>query len=131
MTMTKSEFLEVLLPELKRLKDEEHVIDLLANGYADLADNVVYDNKINYTYIDLYLLSGDEKIGVQDIPKNYLEVFIIYLWGSGHKEDKIISCQEEFKEVLEKAGSVGKKICEKLKKHKLTEFESLSKLMAP
>lgn len=128
--MTKSEFLEGLLQELKRLKDEEHVIDLLANGYADLADNAVYDSKINYTYIDLYLLSGDEKIGVQDIPNNYMEVFFIYLWGSGHKEDKIISGKKEFEEVLEKAGPVGKKISEKLNKHKLTEFESLSKLMA-
>ena len=144
--MTKKEFLDVLIPELKRLEKVEHLRDLARNGRYDEAQDVL--ESVDYSSLDQYYKTVSEEflksfdnavseeedqwLEVTDIPQEYLVTFTLYLCGSKlyHEED-VMRNWEELQDVVAKQGEDGVVIAEKMYYYYLTDFDTIAELMEP
>ena len=70
MSMNKKEFLAVLIDELKRLEEEEHISEFAEKGNYDKVDEIV--EKVDYDFMQEYMLAEEfEQIGSSEIPDKY------------------------------------------------------------
>lgn len=131
--MTKSEYLNVLIPELKRLHEVEHLRDLVRNGRYDEAQTVI-DN-IEYSSLDEYCYDyrdGEHfcRLAVSDIPKKYLVTFTLYLSGSeDYNELDIMECCKELQEAVAEQGEDGAIIARAMDNYVLNNFRTIAELM--
>lgn len=131
--MTKNEFLEVLIPELKRLEEEEHLRDLARNGRYE-AQTVV--EEVDYSSLGKYYeaASVDEEqlLEVAEIPEKYLVTFTLYLCGSHcYNEQDVMRDWGELQEAVAKQGEDGAIIAEKMNDYYLNDFSTIAELLEP
>ena len=131
--MTKSEYLEVLIPQLERLYKEEHVIELAVKGYYDEVKTIF--EECDYSSLCEYMKQKNaahrDPLKVSDIPREYLEVHLLYLLYSGWNEDTIMECKNDYQEALDELGIVGKAGAEKMDYCCLSGVFGIEDLMAP
>ncbi len=131
--MTKNEFLEVLIPELKRLEEEEHLRDLTRNGRYGEARAVI--GGIDYSALNQYCddFENDNEecsLEVSDIPEEYLVIFTLYLHGSpNYDEVDVMNEREELQAAVAKQGEDGAIIAEKMNDNYLNHFNTIADLM--
>ena len=110
--MEKAKFIKKLVEELKRLEEVEHVSDFANAGLYEEVDAII--SEINYYILEDYMERDDdeyfEKLRADDIPKQYVLTFTIYLFGSGYKETDILIDWDKFSAYLYASGRVGKVI---------------------
>ena len=131
--MTKKEFLDVLIPELRRLEEVEHLRDLARNGRYDEAQEVLY--KVKYSSLIKYCKTDNEEdqlLEVTDIPQEYLVTFILYLLGNKrYNENDIMRDWAEFQAAVGEQGEDGAIIAEKMNHYYLNNFGTIADLMEP
>lgn len=133
--MTNNEFLKVLIPELKRLEEIEHLRDLIINGRYHEAKSVL--DRVDYSSLEQYCDdNNDEKqhgLEVSDIPEEYLVTFMFYLWGSEQIkiEKNVMRVLEELQAAVEKQGEDGAIIARKMDYYYLAYFDTIAELMDP
>ena len=131
--MTKKEFLDVLIPELRRLEEVEHLTELAEEGRYDEVGAIV--GGIDYSQMDKYMDcvdEGDEEaIDITEIPSEYMRAYLLYLWGSEYDETEVMKCWKELQYVLATFGSMWKVSAEKMNHQCLTDFFSLEELFTP
>lgn len=132
--MTKNEFLEVLIPELKRIEEVEHLRDLARNGWYDEAQAVL--DGVDYSSLAQYYKAAigkkEQLLTVADIPQEYLVTFTLYLYGSQHyNEADVMRNWKELSIAVAKQGKEGAIIAKKMNDCYLTWFETIDELMEP
>ncbi|MCI8352216.1 MAG: hypothetical protein HFJ58_01090 [Clostridia bacterium] len=131
--MTKKEFLDVLIPELRRLHEVEHLRDLVKNGRYDEAQAVL--EEVEYLLLDEYCYDYRDgkqycRLAVSDIPKEYLVTFTLYLSGSeDYNEQDIMECCKELQEAVAEQGEDGAIIARVMDNYVLNNFRTISELM--
>ncbi len=130
--MTKKEFLDVLILELRRLHEVEHLRDLVKNGRYDEAQAVL--EEVEYLslgkYCDAARRDKDLRLKVTDIPQKYLVTFTLYLYGNQiYNETNVMKDWEELQEAVAEQGEDGAIIAEKMYDYYLTNFDTIAELM--
>lgn len=128
--MTKEQFLEILVKELERLENVEHVSDLANNGRCAEVDAVVAE--IEYSALEEYMDEVDDKgdLSVKtDIPEPYVLTFVIYLSGSEYDEVEVMKDWGELQEALYGCGDVGNVIANKLEYNYINAFGTFEELV--
>lgn len=128
--MTKSEFLKVLVKELERLEQVEHVSDLANNGRYAEVDAVVAE--IKYSALEKYMdeVDGEGDLSAKtDIPESYVLTFAIYLFGSPYDDGDVLESWEDLQVALRDCGGVGNAIAETMISDYLNDFETFEELV--
>ncbi|MBO5478866.1 MAG: hypothetical protein J6A04_04055 [Clostridia bacterium] len=127
--MEKQKFLELLVEELKRLEEVEHVSDLAENGRYEEVDAVVAE--IDYSALNEYMENEEhEQLDISDIPEQYVLTFAIYLSGSEYAETDIMEEWEDLTDALEKCGTAGEDLAETLSNYYINGFDTFAELIA-
>lgn len=124
--MKKEEFLELLTSELKRLEEEEHVVELAEKGFYKEIDAIVAE--IDYSSIREY--EESEEFKLLDISEIYsAKAFVVYLKGCPYNEVLIMESWEDLQEELEEAGGVWAEIADTMASDCINGFDTFEGLV--
>lgn len=128
--MARSEFLEVLVKELERLEQVEHISDLANNGRYAEVDAVVAE--IDYSALEEYMdeVDGDGDLFAETgIPESYVLTFAIYLFGSDYNEYDVLEDWEDLQTALRDCGDVGNAIAAGMEDYYINHFDTFEELV--
>ena len=123
--MNKEKFLKLLVDQLKRLEEVEHISELAENGQYEKVDAIIAET--DYTSLQQYYESANFKsVDITEIPKEYVLTFAIYLSGSKYDEMDIVSTWEEFQASIEYHGNIGLRIAEHMDNNPINSCRSFA-----
>lgn len=127
--MKKQEFLNILLPELERLENVEHVSDLANAGRYEEVDVII--GEIDYSSLNEYIEGEYEYLDIFDIPEQHVLTFAIYLSGSEYDEMCIMDNWEDLRDVLLECGNAGRALAASMSRdHYLNDFYTFAELVS-